>query len=148
MRVRRLPSRSPAFSIFGLLPDDGIPARRSVSLSLSLFCHASASTHTYTVSSLFTMRARTLCSELTPRTNALQRMADKPPSSGLCVVFARVVAKEGKADELEKLLQAAVKSANSDKEPYTLTYRCARHGGESLLNPLWSSLFLSEVEPA
>ncbi len=63
-------------------------------------------------------------------------MADKPPSSGLCVVFARVVAKEGKADELEKLLQAAVKSANSDKEPYTKTYRCARHGGEPSLIPL------------
>lgn len=71
-------------------------------------------------------------------------MADKPPSSGLCVVFARVVAKEGKADELEKLLQAAVKSANSDKEPYTKTYRCARHGGEVLFSCSRSSLFLVE----
>lgn len=79
-------------------------------------------------------------------------MADKPPSSGLCVVFARVVAKEGKADELEKLLQAAVKSANSDKEPYTKTYRCARHGGESfyilsvLLVPVRGGTSVSDVQ--
>lgn len=70
-----------------------------------------------------------MCSFMSLPFDSLLR-ADKPPSSGLCVVFARVVAKEGKADELEKLLQAAVKSANSDKEPYTKTYRCARHGDE------------------
>ncbi|POY73623.1 hypothetical protein BMF94_3157 [Rhodotorula taiwanensis] len=57
-------------------------------------------------------------------------MADQAPSSGKIVVFARAVAKEGKADELQRLLQEAVRSANSDKEPYTLTYRCARHGDE------------------
>ncbi|BGP54997.1 hypothetical protein JCM8202_005989 [Rhodotorula sphaerocarpa] len=57
-------------------------------------------------------------------------MADKPPQSGLCVVFARVVAHEGKADQLEALITEAIKSARSDKEPYTLTYRCARNGDE------------------
>lgn len=60
-------------------------------------------------------------------------MADKPPQSGLCVVFARVVAHEGKADQLEALITEAIKSARSDKEPYTLTYRCARNEGQSEL---------------
>lgn len=59
-------------------------------------------------------------------------MASQPPKSGITVVFARAVAKPGKGDELEKLLQHAVASANSDKEPYTLDYRCARHGDVSL----------------
>ncbi|GAA5925918.1 hypothetical protein JCM3775_005150 [Rhodotorula graminis] len=57
-------------------------------------------------------------------------MSQTPPASGKTVVFARVVAKADKGDELEKLLAAAVASANSDKEPYVLTYRCARHGNE------------------
>ncbi|GAA5819969.1 hypothetical protein JCM3770_006808 [Rhodotorula araucariae] len=57
-------------------------------------------------------------------------MSSQPPSSGKTVVFAKAVAKPGKGDELQGYLQAAVQSANSDKEPYTLTYRCARHGDE------------------
>ncbi|BGO90956.1 hypothetical protein NBRC10512_002288 [Rhodotorula toruloides] len=57
-------------------------------------------------------------------------MASQPPKSGITVVFARAVAKPGKGDELENLLQHAVASANSDKEPFTLDYRCARHGDE------------------
>ncbi|GAA5859792.1 hypothetical protein JCM8547_007030 [Rhodosporidiobolus lusitaniae] len=57
-------------------------------------------------------------------------MSDQPPSSGKTVVFARVVAKEGQADQLQQLLSAAIKSANSDKEPYTLTYRAVRDGDE------------------
>lgn len=68
-------------------------------------------------------------------------MSQTPPSSGKTVVFARALAHPGKGDELEKLLAVAVASANSDKEPYTLTYRCARHGGESspsLVPPLHS----------
>lgn len=64
-------------------------------------------------------------------------MADQAPSSGKIVVFARAVAKEGKAEELQGLLQEAVRSANSDKEPYTLTYRCARHGDEFRLFEEW-----------
>lgn len=56
-------------------------------------------------------------------------MASTPPSSGKTVVFATAIAHPGKGDELEKLLAVAIKSANSDKEPYTLTYRCGRHGG-------------------
>ncbi|GAA5912179.1 hypothetical protein JCM8208_000925 [Rhodotorula glutinis] len=57
-------------------------------------------------------------------------MSQTAPSSGKTVVFARAVAHPGKGDELEKLLAVAVASANSDKEPYTLTYRCGRHGDE------------------
>ncbi|TNY20457.1 hypothetical protein DMC30DRAFT_352258 [Rhodotorula diobovata] len=57
-------------------------------------------------------------------------MASTPPSSGKTVVFATAIAHPGKGDELEKLLAVAIKSANSDKEPYTLTYRCGRHGDE------------------
>ncbi|GAA6036082.1 hypothetical protein JCM8097_006604 [Rhodosporidiobolus ruineniae] len=57
-------------------------------------------------------------------------MSDTPPSSGRTVVFAKAVAHPGKGDELQALLSAAIASANSDKEPYTLTYRAARHGDE------------------
>ncbi|GAA5956573.1 hypothetical protein JCM3765_003488 [Sporobolomyces pararoseus] len=55
-------------------------------------------------------------------------MSATPPESGKTVVFAFAVAKEGKADELQKLLAEARRSAESDKEPYTLTYRTSRHG--------------------
>ncbi|GAA6018447.1 hypothetical protein JCM11491_007001 [Sporobolomyces phaffii] len=54
-------------------------------------------------------------------------MSSTPPSSGRTIVFAYATAKEGKADELQKLLAVARKSAESDKEPYTLTYRTSRH---------------------
>ncbi|GAA5882717.1 hypothetical protein JCM16303_006559 [Sporobolomyces ruberrimus] len=54
-------------------------------------------------------------------------MSSTPPSSGRTIVFAYATAKEGKADELQKLIAAARKSAESDKEPYTLTYRTSRH---------------------
>ncbi|GAA5852109.1 hypothetical protein JCM5353_007478 [Sporobolomyces roseus] len=54
-------------------------------------------------------------------------MSSTPPSSGKTIVFAYATAKEGKADELQKLLSVARKSGESDKEPYTLTYRTSRH---------------------
>ena len=57
-------------------------------------------------------------------------MSSTPPSSGKTTVFAFATAKEGKADELEKLLAVARKNAESDKEPYTLTYRTNRNGNE------------------
>jgi hypothetical protein len=62
-------------------------------------------------------------------------MSSSPPSSGRTVVFAGVTALPGKADELQALLAAAIANANSDKEPYTLTYRAARHGGAFLFLP-------------
>ncbi|GAA5925914.1 hypothetical protein JCM3775_005149 [Rhodotorula graminis] len=55
-------------------------------------------------------------------------MASTPPASGPFIVFATVTAKPGKGDELEKALQPVIANANSDAEPLTLTYRCARHG--------------------
>ncbi|GAA5937158.1 uncharacterized protein JCM15063_002827 [Sporobolomyces koalae] len=55
-------------------------------------------------------------------------MSSTPPGSGRTTVFAYAIAKEGKADELQKLLAEARKSAESDKEPYTITYRTNRHG--------------------
>ncbi|GAA5904748.1 putative quinol monooxygenase [Sporobolomyces salmoneus] len=55
-------------------------------------------------------------------------MSSTPPDSGKTIVFAYATAKEGKADELQKLIAEARASAESDKEPYTLTYRTSRHG--------------------
>ncbi|GAA5908937.1 hypothetical protein JCM6882_004949 [Rhodosporidiobolus microsporus] len=56
-------------------------------------------------------------------------MSDKAINpQGKTLVFAYVKAKEGKADELQALLSAAIKNANSDNEPYTLTYRAGRFG--------------------
>ncbi|GAA6020655.1 hypothetical protein JCM10207_007812 [Rhodosporidiobolus poonsookiae] len=57
-------------------------------------------------------------------------MSQTAPKTGKTLVFARAVAKEGKADELEALLSAAIKNANSDNEPYTELYVCGRHGNE------------------
>ncbi|GAA5994542.1 putative quinol monooxygenase [Rhodotorula paludigena] len=57
-------------------------------------------------------------------------MSLKPPKSGVTLVFARALAKPGKGDEVEKYLLACIENANSDKEPYTHTYRCGRHGDE------------------
>ncbi|CEQ40565.1 SPOSA6832_02190 [Sporobolomyces salmonicolor] len=57
-------------------------------------------------------------------------MSATPPQTGLVTVFAKATAKPGKGDELEQLLVEARKSAESDAEPYTLTYRTSRHGDE------------------
>ncbi|GAA5976190.1 hypothetical protein JCM11641_001077 [Rhodosporidiobolus odoratus] len=57
-------------------------------------------------------------------------MSAEPPSSGVTLVFARAVAHPGKGDELAALLSNAITSANSDKEPYTLTYRAGRKGDD------------------
>ncbi|GAA5875790.1 hypothetical protein JCM1840_003518 [Sporobolomyces johnsonii] len=57
-------------------------------------------------------------------------MASTAPETGFVTVFAKATAKPGKGDELEKLLIEARKAAESDAEPYTLTYRTNRHGDE------------------
>ncbi|ESK89872.1 antibiotic biosynthesis monooxygenase domain protein [Moniliophthora roreri MCA 2997] len=48
---------------------------------------------------------------------------------GKFTLTATVTAVDGKADELQKLLAAARESANSSKEPGTLTYRTSRGVG-------------------
>ncbi|GAA5829776.1 hypothetical protein JCM11251_007875 [Rhodosporidiobolus azoricus] len=55
-------------------------------------------------------------------------MSEVAPKSGKTLVFAMLRIKQGKGDEFQQLLSAAIKNANSDKEPYTLTYRAGRHG--------------------
>ncbi|GAA6063017.1 hypothetical protein JCM10212_001796 [Sporobolomyces blumeae] len=55
-------------------------------------------------------------------------MSSTPPHSGRTTVFAFVTTKPGKGDEFQKLLSVARQSAESDREPYTLTYRTTRDG--------------------
>ncbi|BGP15369.1 hypothetical protein JCM10213_001439 [Rhodosporidiobolus nylandii] len=57
-------------------------------------------------------------------------MSTTPPSTGRTLVFAKAIVHEGKGDEMQALLSKAIANANSDKEPYTLTYRAGRHGDE------------------